>query len=155
MGQIYSYFSHTKRDELCSDLIDNDFSISITIHYVPRLDDANTIDLRKIVDYLQYTNPVISYAYCKSITLLYNPTIKHPNLRSNISGGIISEISCDITKYCITQDICDVYYVEVSVADTHYISAKRDLFQTIENNLYYGYLHGVEQLSRSELDKLF
>ena len=141
MGQIYSRPPTIKK--LCDDILDDmDFSINITIHSIGKFPDFSTL-----VDHLQATSPSLSYFYCKSIYLLYDYKHRHPTLRSNVSGEIISLISSDVTRYCIVNNICDPYSVEVDIIIEDYSIAKAKLISQIENNAYYGSLYGVDKLS--------
>lgn len=151
MGGIYSYFYQDRRKKLCDDLIDDiDFSLQITIHTI-----GLTPKYIGLLEYLQATNPKLSYAYCKSIYLLYQPSTKTPTLRSNISGDIISGIAADVTRYCLTAGVCDPYYVEVDIISEPHESAKTTLLELIKNNAYYGNLWGIDTLSEQKIKEQF
>jgi hypothetical protein len=149
MGQLYSYFS--PRRMLCSDYLDDtDFSIQITIHTL-----GKNPDYMPLVDYLQATNPALSYTYCKSVYLLYSNAIKYPMLRSNISGEIISSVSADVTRYCILNNICDPYNVEVDIyVEPHYV-ARNKLVHLMKSHMYHGRLHGLAELSEQKIKEQF
>jgi hypothetical protein len=87
--------------------------------------------------------------------LLYNYKEKHPNLRSNVSGEIISTIAADVTRYCLMHQICDPYCVEVEIHVESHKVAKDALLQLIKNNLYYGKLYGIENLSEDKIKEQF
>jgi hypothetical protein len=141
MGQIYSRSPTSKK--LCDDILDDlDFSINITIHSMGKFPNFSSL-----VDHLQSTSPSLSYFYCKSIYLLYDSKNRHPTLRSNVSGEIIALIASDVTRYCIVNNVCDPYCVEVDIVIEEYAIAKTKLISLIENNAYYGTLYGVENLS--------
>ncbi len=141
MGPLYS--QPETRKKLCDDIIeDTDFSIQITIHSLGKFPDFT-----ELLGYLQSTAPSLSYSYCKSIYLLYDAKNKHPVLRSNVSGEIIALMASDVTRYCIVNNICDPYYVEVDLVVEDHQLAKAHLISLMENNLYYGHLYGVDKLS--------
>lgn len=137
MGTIFSYFRRERQKKLCMDIIDeSDFSIHIQVH-----SERPAKSYKDLLDHLQITNPVLSYAYCKSIYLLYSPDKKHPYFRSNSVGEIISSITTDITRYCLTYNLCDPYYVEVEVIQESHEVAKAAIMQMIEKHLGYGYFY--------------
>lgn len=151
MGQAYSYFLTESKRKLCDDIIDDiDFTLHITIHSI-----GITPDYSKLLEYLQSTNPILSYWYCKSIYLLYSPKQKYLNLRSNVSGDIISTLSGDITRYCLLNRVCDPYCVEVDIIAEPHKTAREALLLLIKNNLYYGKLHGIEILSEEKIREQF
>lgn len=151
MGQIYSYFLPESKRKLCDDIVDDiDFSLHVTIHNIGR-----TPDYSKLLAHLQSTNPVLSYWYCKSIYLLYSPKQKHANLRSNISGDIISTLSAEVTRYCLLNRVCDPYCVEIDIIAEPHKTARDALLLLIKNNLYYGKLHGIENLSEEKIREQF
>jgi len=107
MGNLYSYYTNNR---ICDDYIgDKEFSIHIKIH------SMDLFNLSEITEYLQYLNPISSETKDKIIILRFNNAKKPILLRSDISGEIISNVVTDITKYCITNSLCDPYYVEASI----------------------------------------
>lgn len=151
MGQLYSYFLPESKRELCDDIVnDIDFALHITIRNIGKPPNYSVL-----LEHLQSTNPVLSYWYCKSIYLLYSPKQKHPNLRSNISGNIISTLSAEVTRYCLLNRVCDPYCVEVDILAEPHKTARDALLLLIKNNLYYGKLHGIENLSEEKIREQF
>ena len=110
MGNLYSYYTTNKQIKLCDEYIgDKEFNIHIKIH------SFDSFNLSEITEYLQYLNPINSETLDKTIILKFNGAKKDISMRSDLSGDIICSIATDITKYCITNSICDPYYVEVSI----------------------------------------
>lgn len=105
MGAIISYYYPVKSNKLCEDIIlDQPFKISIHIY------TSQTPDLWPLYEYLkeQY-KPCFSLLTNFDIELHLNTTA---NLKSNISGEIISFMSSNITKKLIE---CNVSFSDVSV----------------------------------------
>lgn len=151
MGQIYSYLTPKENTKLCEDFLDNcAFAVDITIHSMDKV--ASYADL---LEYLNKTHPVLGYTYCKSIYLLYDYDQKYPRFRSNMSGDIISELSSDVTRFCITNNICDVYYVEVNICVEPHDTSKTKLLNMIETNAYYGSLHGFDKITKEIIEEQF
>ncbi len=151
MGQIYSYLSDPSPKKLCDDLIDDiDFAIHITVHNL-----GKTPNYVSLLEYLQNTNPVLSYTYCKSIYLLYSPSRKFPFLRSNVSGDIISALAADVARYCLLNHICDPYFVEVDIIAEPHDAAKKKLAQLAIDHGCYGKLHGLDSLSEEKIKEQF
>ncbi len=145
MGQVYAYFNTETKRKLCDDIVnDSDFSLKINIFC-----NEPAPDYSDLLTYLQLTNPVISYCYAKSIYLIYSPKKKAPFLRSNISGDIISILSADVTRYCILNEICDPYCVEVSIISDTLANATETLIQLISANNFKGKAIGLENLGHA------
>lgn len=98
MGAIISYYYPYKSNKLCDDVIlDQPFKISIHIY------TSEMPDIWFLYEYLkeQY-KPTFSLLTNFDIELHLNTTA---NLKSNISGEIISFMSSDITKKLISKGI--------------------------------------------------
>ena len=147
-----SYFSKTKKNKLCEDIIedDEDFLITINMHVMKPLSFCEP-DI--IMDYLQYTNPVLTYSYNNTIYLLYRPARKSPFLRSNISGEIISYLSSELTIFLIKNNM------EPRMIDIHFLIEPYNILlsnlkTTIIENKYHGKIQGLETLNEAKLNEL-
>lgn len=151
MGQVYSYFLHDSRRRLCDDLVDDlDFSLQITIYSIGSIPDYSAL-----LEHLQLTNPVLSYWHRQCIYLLYSHKLKHPHLRSNVSGDIISTLSAEIAKYCIMNNICELNCVEIDIIVEPHQLAHKSLLHLIKSNEYGGKLYGIDNLSEEKIREQF
>lgn len=151
MGHVYSYFLPDSKRKLCDDILDDlDFALHITLH-----NENTKIDYLPLLEHLQSTNPIFSYWNGKSIYLLYSPNQKHPHLRSNVSGDVISILAADVTRYCMINRIGDPYCVEVEIHVGNHYAAKNNLLELIRNNLYCGTLYGIDHLSEEKIKEQF
>jgi hypothetical protein len=126
---------------------DIDFTIRITIHSSDKINGY-----AELLEHLQLTSPTVSYTYCKTLYLLYNPRVKQPVLRSNISGDIISSLASEITKFLIVSSICDVYLVEVEINIQNHEQSVVQLLEQIKTDNYFGYMHGVDPLNDEKIN---
>lgn len=139
MGHLYSsLFISQQPIKLCDDCVPGDtFMASITIHSDGKMPPADA--LSKVAEYLNHTRPVATYAFCKTIHLLYNNSIKYPLLRSNVTGEMISGIASDVVRFCIKNEICDPYYVEVVLTAIPFSEGLEQIKSQFEQNNQLGY----------------
>jgi hypothetical protein len=147
-----SYFSKTKKNKLCEDIIEDheDFAITINIYTMKPLSFCEP-DI--IMDYLQYTNPVLTYSHNNSIHLLYRPDKKLPFLRSNISGEIISYLSSELTIFLVKNNI-EPRMIDIHFLIEPYKTLLCNLKTTIIENKYHGKIQGIETLNEAKLNEL-
>jgi hypothetical protein len=143
MGSIISYAYATTEKKLCNEIIlDNEtFLIKILIRCTEVVE--KNIDDLLILNALQETNPWISYMHNKLIYLLYDGNKQPWNFRSNISGDIISNITANITKHCIKNNLYDPYMIEVQIIMQPYNTSLNEILKVIKNNNYMGCLTGA------------
>jgi hypothetical protein len=153
MGTAYSYvFGEPAPIKLCDDHVDGkSFIVLITIHNERTDPPVGMPNYATLLDHLQKTNPTYSYGYCKTLYLLYRPD-HNPALRSNISGEIISSMAADVARFCLKNNICDPYYVEVSLTVATHDTNVRFLKSEILAHRFSGYVHGAHGLSEDTID---
>ena len=144
MGSLISNAYATTEKKLCNEIIlDNEtFLIKILIRCTEVVE--KNIDDLSILNALQETNPWISYMHNKLIYLLYDGTKQPWNFKSNISGDIISNITANITKHCIKNNLYDPYMIEVQIIMQPYNTSLNEILKVIKNNNYMGCLTGAD-----------
>jgi hypothetical protein len=147
MGSWWSY-----KKKLCDDILQD--SDTYLIRSSIRSHDK-IVDSKYILNFLQKTQPVISYIHNRYIMLLYDGSKKRPVLRSNISGDILSTLSSEIAIYCIKNNICEPYTIDIDITLTTYEEGLKEIINTVDNNNYEGYMYGIDNLSKEKIKEQF
>jgi hypothetical protein len=133
-------------------LADTDLTINIRIHaYQPPSPETN----KQILEYLQHTHPVVSYAHGYFITLLYKPDIRTPFIRSNVVRDLISYMSSELAVYLVKETEVDPRMIDIRVEQEAYTLAMTALLNTIKENQYKGVVYGLPEITADVLKEQF
>lgn len=150
----YFLSGHSKQHttKLYNTLLDTDEDFLIAIDCYTNL-TLTEEQLRGIVNYLQYTKPVLTYAHRTTIYLLYQPSKQSVFLRSNVLSEIVSYLSSELTIQLMRNSI-EPRMINICVSSGAYEVLLDNLKKIITRDKYLGVIYDVEKISEEYLSKL-
>lgn len=130
---------------------EKDFSITFKLYTDKKIQSDQQ---KKILEYLQYSNPLLSYMNGNTIILLYKPRTLIPMIRSNIVCDLITHISAEFATWIAKNTDIDLRLMNIYIESDEYENLLKDLKNVIITAKLRGIIHNEKPITLELLDEL-